>query len=781
MYDLSSLNDYEFEQLCKDIMSKKLDQKLQTFARGRDGGIDISDNQLKSQIIIQAKHYPRSSVSSLMTSLGKEVRKVATKQPQQYFVCTSLELSREKKEKICEMFSGYMADISHIIDKGDIDGFLSREENQEIVQKHYKLWLCASNVLSLIQNTDVFVDCEELMGDIEEQRLFFVETQSYREAKEKLNNEQVVILVGAPGVGKTTLSKMLVMDCCSDGFSVRFTSTNEISAIKRVLTSDPKKKEVVLLDDFLGQHYLNLEESKPNELKSLLAFIKRNPAKRIILNSRITIFNEATIKYAEMRKLVDRYEKQKYVVDMDKEHSLDKAKILYNHLYFNQLPEDYFVALKENKAYFEFITHKNYNPRIIEFVTMKRNWQEVKPEEYVAYIRYQLNNPDEVWKNEFNHRMESIDRIFMNTLYSLTNNVIDSEILKEAFYSRLKDEEGIDTSKNQFEEVIKRLSESVLKRTEKGFSVLNPSINDYLSHSISSNEVEKLKIIETAVYAEQMLKMEDSFELVSEGLADKLSEVSLKVLNIFLTKNLEEMKSLAESPHLYYLETMLMATESPILQEDQKKRVDCAFKKLIYSSVHSYYECEQMLSKIFLSHEFYDFYELENYYSEDLGEIIEYFEASTLEEFYDEYRVRVFENLGNEQREKLIIIFIGKFKEQLEYELKESIESDLVDLVESFFEDYVSGENIEDAELEMYRELEEYIDEIISERWDNRIKPLSKFYPELLLQNLEVPFSANDFNIAKAEKAFARRVVSDYKPDYDVENMIREIENMFER
>ena len=38
------LNDVEFEYLCQDIMQQKLDTELRRFARGKDGGIDLTDD-----------------------------------------------------------------------------------------------------------------------------------------------------------------------------------------------------------------------------------------------------------------------------------------------------------------------------------------------------------------------------------------------------------------------------------------------------------------------------------------------------------------------------------------------------------------------------------------------------------------------------------------------------------------------------------------------------------------------------------------------------------------
>ena len=43
-FQLDALNDYEFELLSKDILSRQLNTALYTYSKGRDKGIDISDS-----------------------------------------------------------------------------------------------------------------------------------------------------------------------------------------------------------------------------------------------------------------------------------------------------------------------------------------------------------------------------------------------------------------------------------------------------------------------------------------------------------------------------------------------------------------------------------------------------------------------------------------------------------------------------------------------------------------------------------------------------------------
>lgn len=372
MYNLKNLNDYEYEVLCLDAMSKMLKKKLYRFARGKDGGIDICDNIDNPKIIIQVKQYSNSKYSNLKSVIkNEEVKKIQRICPDEYYLCTSMELTRENKKELYEILTPYMKEATNIIDGVEMNDFLEQEDNIDIVKKNYKLWINSTNVLSLINNKNVFIDCDELVYDIENHIKSFVETEGYVDAYNKLNKENIIIIIGGPGVGKSTISKMILLKYASDGYKARYTTDNNISNIKNILSMDNDSKEIVLLDDFLGQHYLNLKESEPNELKTLLSFIHRNKNKKLILNSRITILNEAKNRYINFNELIEEYETNTYLINLDNMKKVEKAKILYNHMFFNNIPREHFINIKEDKRYLNIVKHKNYNPRIIEYVTKK--------------------------------------------------------------------------------------------------------------------------------------------------------------------------------------------------------------------------------------------------------------------------------------------------------------------------------------------------------------------------------------------------------------------------
>ena len=131
MFNYKNLSDYEFEKLCCDIMSKILGVQLRTFAKGKDGGIDATDDVSTHNIIVQAKHYINSSYSALYNTLKSEVNKVDDLKPNQYYVCCAQELTPGNIDDIYNLFSDYMKDSNNVIDLNNIDNFLKDQANNQ--------------------------------------------------------------------------------------------------------------------------------------------------------------------------------------------------------------------------------------------------------------------------------------------------------------------------------------------------------------------------------------------------------------------------------------------------------------------------------------------------------------------------------------------------------------------------------------------------------------------------------------------------------------------------
>lgn len=606
MLNYANLNDVEFEYLCQDIMSKILDMNLRRFAAGRDGGIDLADSTYKPKIIVQVKHYFKTDVSGLIHSLAKEVKKVEELKPKQYYICCSKELSAKKISELYLMFSHYMDSDKNIITLNEIEDFLTDVANNDILRRHYKLWIYSTNILQSIHNNDIFIDCESLLSSINREEKYFVQTSAYDHALNCLAKHKTLFLTGDPGVGKTVTSKMLILNYAAKDYRVRYTTdVTDLAALKRAITQDRNAKEVILLDDCFGQAYFEMKASQGTELLSLIRFVNASKNKLLILNSRITIFQEARIKTPELVNSFENKEFKVQIINMSAMSDLEKAKILYNHMYFHTKNEDYFKAIKINKNYIEIIQHKNYNPRIIEFVSNPNRYSEVSASEYYKYVKQCLDNPHMVWDNEYEERIQVVDRCFLMTLFSLSNTSVSCELVKKCFLYRVQNLEGIDTTINQFERSLKRLQDSFVKIVdEKGckkLSMLNPSINDYLNSKLEGNSLERKSILESAVTIQQYERL-----LSKEKADDKIYSFfkTGKIADIFFESEKEKNEYITS----YIVNNSIKNLEYKEYIHQYLKNFDVYNKSTKYSTY--------IIVKLF-EESLFDFYKLDEFF-EDL-------------------------------------------------------------------------------------------------------------------------------------------------------------------
>ena len=495
MFNYRNLSDYDFELLCRDIMEKKLSKELRCFAPGRDGGVDITEKEQSNETVIQVKHYLKSSFSQLKSSLKKELPHVRKLNPTHYYVCCAKELTADNINEIYGIFSDFMDGPQNVIDLEEIDRFLHEPENADVLEKHFKLWLESVEILEQIFNQDVFVDCESLLDDVEREQQKFVKTGYYEMCRNILEKDRMILLLGNPGVGKTMTSKMLALYFAANGYRIRYTTNNDLSDLKASLSREKDRTEVLLLDDCLGQHYFRMQETKERELLALMRYIRLNPKKILIMNSRVTIFKEAKERSSEFRYFLDDEKLKIRTIEMTSLSREEKGQIFYNHLYFSGIPDSYWQDIKSKKSYRQIAVHPNYTPRLMEFVTKKSNYGSVKSGDYSQYILDCLDNPKELWKDEFCRKIAPQDRALMLTLYSLTDTMVEDEVLRRAYAGWIEKMPELDRTRNIYEESLKRLTDSMLKIIEdhgvRKIGVSNPSVNDFLKNYVKEQNMQE--------------------------------------------------------------------------------------------------------------------------------------------------------------------------------------------------------------------------------------------------------------------------------------------------
>ena len=780
-FNLNNLSSYDFELLCRDIMKKKLglDTELFTFKAGKDGGIDICSLEIDSpKVMIQAKHYIGSKFSDLKKVMNNEKEKVQKINPKNYYLITSLSLTKKNKEKIIDIIGeNFMQDISYIISYEDINSFLDDPQNIDILKKHYKLWIFSTNVFKLIQSRDILFDEEMFMSEIEEESQKFVKTDFYEEILKILNKENIVIITGNPGTGKTTLSKMLVLNYIAEGYKIKISNTNDILKIKQSLSANKEEKQLILLDDFLGQHYLELNNKKLKDVYLTIKYIKEKYKNiKIILNSRITILNEAKEEYI-FDKFITEEENKIILVNTNEISYMDKAQILYNHLSFSKMGNDFFEEIKRDKNYFEIIEHKNYNPRIIEYMTTNNRFKE--PKKYIKEFLKNLENPSQIWKNQF-EKMKEEDRIFLFTLYSLTNYGIEESVLKDVVNKRLTTRNK-DTTVNFFEKSLKKLTDSLitikLNDNRTLISVLNPSVNDFLKNELKNNLNESSDIIENSIYIEQVLKIL-TFEEVKN--ASKIKELIEKIL---ISKKFLELKTIYDDGDDDFIEKEYL--RKIIEYEVKNKDIEKEIKEFIvkYKKLLFYYG---LIGEKFF--EFYKFYNLKKEFLLLIDKEKNEFERFLLDDIELEKFIQILnflkkEKINIESIDIKYIMFVhieNKLEEKIEKYVEQKRE-DIWDFFDKIYNDNWNNKGLkqilEDKKVQIYLEKKE---EEISLKIQNELKKIIKNNKEIEELISDDDYKNMEISISDSQEECIKNLIEHINEVWGIEILKDEIEESIE-
>ncbi len=293
-YSYSKLNDREFESLVQDIISKHLKLNVEKFKAGKDGGVDGRFWIGKKEGILQCKNYWKTGYHGLISKLKKEeVDKVRKLNPVRYLFITSVPLSRKNKKEIFSIFSPFIKSETDVWGEDDLNTFLSKKENQDVLEKNYKLWITSALILDILFNNAIKGRSESTLKEIESHNEKYIITANHLKGFEILEENNVIIITGEPGIGKTILANNLALYYVANGFE--FCDIEEsISEAENLLWEKEKKKIIFYCDDFLGSNmYDAISNKRDSHIVKFIDRIKNDKSKKFILTSRTNILTKA--------------------------------------------------------------------------------------------------------------------------------------------------------------------------------------------------------------------------------------------------------------------------------------------------------------------------------------------------------------------------------------------------------------------------------------------------------------------------------------------------------
>jgi uncharacterized membrane protein YheB (UPF0754 family) len=511
-YDFTQLNDKEFEVLAIELLSISLDKKIERFKPGKDKGIDgrfFSNNG--GEITIQCKHYIKTGYSGLVSKLKNiERKKVLALFPERYIFVTSLPLSRENKKEIAFIFHPYIKREDDIYGQEDLNSLLF--QNREIEERHFKLWISSTTVLREFMNRAIIGRSRYELEQIKRKSTIYVETESHRKSLEFLRKNNILIISGEPGIGKTALAENLCLYFISKGYEF-FDIQESLSEAEAVFSKS--SKQIFYFNDFLGSNYFEaIENKKDSHIVKFIDRVHADDSKLFILTSRTSILNNGMAYSSVFAN--SKIRKNEFLLTIEDLSKMDKAKILYNHIWHSMLDENLIEEIYKNKRYKNIIAHRNFNPRIIEFITDTERIRVGKPTDYWEYIQATLDNPKDIWDHCFKRQNNQFVRQLV-VLTVFNGGLISEDDLRSAFL-RMKSlvttvsQTNMD---NDFNSSASLATRSFLNRTQSSegfvYSLFNPSIADYVLAEYI-NRIDELILIYQSLESVRSLESIASFK-----------------------------------------------------------------------------------------------------------------------------------------------------------------------------------------------------------------------------------------------------------------------------
>jgi hypothetical protein len=294
------------------------------------------------------------------------------------------------------------------------------------------------------------------------------------------------------------------------------------------------------------------------------------------------------------------------------------------------MPKIFLRELVKNQRYLEIIYHKNYNPRIIEAIIDRQEWNFIHPEKYYTVFSSYFDNPESVWKHAFEQHISHIGRIVVIILGSI-NGLVKLEILKSTVknYISSKTIGYIGDFNIDFDKALKELIGSFIKieKDDKNIDAVeyhNSSISDFI-HSYFLNNIDIVKsIINKCVCLDQIItiyqifgeKISDEMKILCENKLlenmDQMNIIRLERSVLFKSdrplwwsgnnSTITKLNYISRNMFPLLNDNLLIYLKKILFQEFDKTTCDSLYETLIdvYLSFHEYIEADYF--KQFIEH-----------------------------------------------------------------------------------------------------------------------------------------------------------------------------------
>lgn len=520
-YDFMTLSPEDFESLVADLLSADWGAPLESFKSGKDGGIDLRHSRsLRGgrTTIVQCKRYAPHKFAELVRSSENEVVKLERLRPKRYVLVTSVKLSPGNKKSLVDALSPWCKSSRDIYGPNELNTLLRL--HPEIEQAHFKLWISSTAVLDRVLNARIFSVTEATIESTKLMLSKLVVHEGFSRAIQLLEEHNHVMIVGNPGIGKSTLAKMLMCHFMRDHFDPVWIVSDIEDAWSLIHKArDTDKKIVLVYDDFLGRlQYNSLKFGKNEEhsLMELLDTVSRHCNMKLVLTTREYIFADAQRMHGAFESRSA--EILKYTLALSVYTPQHRAEMLFNHLYFSDLPDTRLAKLLESKAYRTIVEHQHFNPRIVEGISKRANSDALSDEQYLTFIQEEFDNPVKLWRHPFRNEISALARKTLFALWSFGGPADLNNLSK--CVADLSPTCTAEDFSHEFQDAMHQLDGNFLRTnrypafdfSSKNFIVVefeNPSIEEFIGQLLTSEQIWMTALAKVAKSLTQISQLSD--------------------------------------------------------------------------------------------------------------------------------------------------------------------------------------------------------------------------------------------------------------------------------